>query len=128
MDHAPARFRPRTSGADRLCGAHQSGDPVALRQALRGAGIGPEPRATGRPAAAAVRHVGAGRVVARARASARATASRGYRAAFFLLGGLPRTARWAEAVAQRRIALEAGGGFRVEPPRAETREAPAAAY
>jgi hypothetical protein len=30
-------------------------------------------------------------------------------------------------VAQRRIALEAGGGFRVEPPRAETTEAPAAA-
>jgi methylenetetrahydrofolate reductase (NADPH) len=45
----------------------------------------------------------------------------------FSFGGLLRTARWAEAVAQRRIALEAGGGFRVEPPRAETTEAPAAA-
>jgi methylenetetrahydrofolate reductase (NADPH) len=47
---------------------------------------------------------------------------------FFSFGGLLRTARWAEAVAQRRIALEAGGGFRVEPPRAETGEAPAAAH
>jgi methylenetetrahydrofolate reductase (NADPH) len=37
---------------------------------------------------------------------------------FFSFGGLLRTARWAEAVAQRRIALEAGEGFRVEPPRA----------
>lgn len=46
---------------------------------------------------------------------------------FFSFGGLLRTARWAEAVAQRRIALEADGGFRVEPPRAETIEAPAAA-
>jgi methylenetetrahydrofolate reductase (NADPH) len=47
---------------------------------------------------------------------------------FFSFGGLLRTARWTEAVAQRRIALEAGGGFRVEPPRAETSEAPAAAH
>jgi methylenetetrahydrofolate reductase (NADH) len=46
---------------------------------------------------------------------------------FFSFGGLLGTARWAEAVAQRRIALEAGGGFRVEPPRAETTEAPTAA-
>jgi hypothetical protein len=46
---------------------------------------------------------------------------------FFSFGGLLRTARWAEAVAQRRIALESDGGFRVEPPRAETTEAPAAA-
>jgi methylenetetrahydrofolate reductase (NADPH) len=46
---------------------------------------------------------------------------------FFSFGGLLGTARWAEAVAQRRIALEAGGGFRVEPPRVETTEAPAAA-
>jgi methylenetetrahydrofolate reductase (NADPH) len=38
---------------------------------------------------------------------------------FFSFGGLLRTARWAEAVAQRRIALEAGEGFRVEPPHAE---------
>ena len=38
---------------------------------------------------------------------------------FFSFGGLLRTARWAEAVAQRRIALEAGEGFRVEPPREE---------
>jgi methylenetetrahydrofolate reductase (NADPH) len=36
---------------------------------------------------------------------------------FFSFGGLARTARWAEAVAQRHIALEAGEGFRVEPPR-----------
>ncbi len=35
---------------------------------------------------------------------------------FFSFGGLLRTARWAEAVAQRRIALEAGEGFQVEPP------------
>jgi methylenetetrahydrofolate reductase (NADPH) len=35
---------------------------------------------------------------------------------FFSFGGLARTARWAQAVAERRIALE-GGGFRVEPPR-----------
>jgi methylenetetrahydrofolate reductase (NADPH) len=36
---------------------------------------------------------------------------------FFSFGGLARTARWAEAVAQRHIALEASEGFRVEPPR-----------
>jgi methylenetetrahydrofolate reductase (NADPH) len=36
---------------------------------------------------------------------------------FFSFGGLARTARWAEAVAQRHIAFEAGEGFRVEPPR-----------
>lgn len=36
---------------------------------------------------------------------------------FFSFGGLGRTARWAEAVAQRHIALEASEGFRVEPPR-----------
>ncbi len=36
---------------------------------------------------------------------------------FFSFGGLARTARWADAVAQRRIALEPGEGFRVEPPR-----------
>jgi methylenetetrahydrofolate reductase (NADPH) len=35
---------------------------------------------------------------------------------FFSFGGLLRTARWAAAVAQRRIALEGGEGFRVEPP------------
>jgi len=35
---------------------------------------------------------------------------------FFSFGGLLGTARWAQAVAQRRIALEAGEGFRVEPP------------
>ena len=35
---------------------------------------------------------------------------------FFSFGGLARTARWAAAVAERRIALE-GEGFRVEPPR-----------
>jgi methylenetetrahydrofolate reductase (NADPH) len=36
---------------------------------------------------------------------------------FFSFGGLARTARWAQAVADRRIAIEAGEGFRVEPPR-----------
>jgi methylenetetrahydrofolate reductase (NADPH) len=36
---------------------------------------------------------------------------------FFSFGGLARTARWAQAVAERRIAIEAGEGFRVEPPR-----------
>jgi len=36
---------------------------------------------------------------------------------FFSFGGLAGTARWADAVAQRRIALDAGEGFRVEPPR-----------
>jgi methylenetetrahydrofolate reductase (NADPH) len=39
---------------------------------------------------------------------------------FFSFGGLARTARWAEAVAQGRIALEGGEGFRVEPPRGES--------
>ena len=38
---------------------------------------------------------------------------------FFSFGGLLRTARWAAAVAQRRIALEGGEGFRVEPPPAQ---------
>jgi methylenetetrahydrofolate reductase (NADPH) len=38
---------------------------------------------------------------------------------FFSFGGLARTARWARAVAERRIALEAAEGFRVEPPRGE---------
>jgi len=36
---------------------------------------------------------------------------------FFSFGGLARTARWAQAVTERRIAIEAGEGFRVEPPR-----------
>jgi methylenetetrahydrofolate reductase (NADPH) len=36
---------------------------------------------------------------------------------FFSFGGLARTARWAQAVAQGRITLEGGEGFRVEPPR-----------
>src|SRR5262249_22491314 len=35
---------------------------------------------------------------------------------FFSLCGLLGTARWAEAAAQRGIALEAGEGSRVEPP------------
>ena len=35
---------------------------------------------------------------------------------FFSFGGLAATARWAQAVAERRIALEGGEGFRVEPP------------
>jgi methylenetetrahydrofolate reductase (NADH) len=34
---------------------------------------------------------------------------------FFSFGGLPQTARWAQAVATRRLTLEAGPGFRVEP-------------
>ena len=36
---------------------------------------------------------------------------------FFSFGGLARTARWAQAVAERPIAIEGGEGFRVEPPR-----------
>jgi methylenetetrahydrofolate reductase (NADH) len=36
---------------------------------------------------------------------------------FFSFGGLARTARWAQAVAERRIVIEASEGFRVEPPR-----------
>jgi methylenetetrahydrofolate reductase (NADPH) len=36
---------------------------------------------------------------------------------FFPFGGLLRSARWAQAVTQGRIALENGAGFRVEPPR-----------
>jgi methylenetetrahydrofolate reductase (NADPH) len=35
---------------------------------------------------------------------------------FFSFGGLPATARWVDAVASGRVMLEAGGGFRVEPP------------
>jgi hypothetical protein len=46
---------------------------------------------------------------------------------FFSFGGLLGTARWAEAVAQRRIALEAGDGFRVEPPGAGVVDAPTSA-
>ena len=38
---------------------------------------------------------------------------------FFSFGGSAPTARWVEAVAQGRIALEGGEGFRVEPPRAD---------
>jgi methylenetetrahydrofolate reductase (NADPH) len=36
---------------------------------------------------------------------------------FFSFGGLAGTARWAAAVAERRIAIEGCEGFRVEPPR-----------
>jgi len=36
---------------------------------------------------------------------------------FFSFGGLAATARWAAAVAQGRITLETGEGFRVEPPK-----------
>jgi methylenetetrahydrofolate reductase (NADPH) len=36
---------------------------------------------------------------------------------FFSFGGIPATARWASAVADGRIALDAAGGFRVEPPK-----------
>ena len=35
---------------------------------------------------------------------------------FFSFGGVPATSRWASAVADGRIALDAGGGFRVEAP------------
>jgi methylenetetrahydrofolate reductase (NADPH) len=35
---------------------------------------------------------------------------------FFCFGGLVRSARWAQAVAERRIALDTAEGFRVEPP------------
>jgi methylenetetrahydrofolate reductase (NADH) len=37
---------------------------------------------------------------------------------FFSFGGIPGTARWASAVADGRITLDAGGGFRVEAPKA----------
>jgi len=36
---------------------------------------------------------------------------------FFSFGGIPATARWASAVADGRIALDATGGFRGEPPK-----------
>ena len=35
---------------------------------------------------------------------------------FFSFGGLARSARWAQAVADRRIELQPGEGFRVDPP------------
>jgi methylenetetrahydrofolate reductase (NADPH) len=35
---------------------------------------------------------------------------------FFSFGGIPATTRWARAVADGYVSLEAGGGFRVEPP------------
>ena len=54
----------------------------------------------------------------RALAQARADGQLGEAAPhFFSFGGLARAARWADAVAQRRITLDAGEGFRVEPPR-----------
>jgi methylenetetrahydrofolate reductase (NADPH) len=36
---------------------------------------------------------------------------------FFSFGGLARSARWAQAVAEGRITLQNGDGFRVEPPK-----------
>jgi methylenetetrahydrofolate reductase (NADPH) len=36
---------------------------------------------------------------------------------FFSFGGIPATGRWARAVADGHVTLDAGGGFRVEPPR-----------
>jgi methylenetetrahydrofolate reductase (NADH) len=36
---------------------------------------------------------------------------------FFSFGGVPATGRWAKAVADGRITLDAGDGFRVEPPK-----------
>ena len=38
---------------------------------------------------------------------------------FFSFGGVPATGRWARAVADGRITLDAGDGFRVEPPKAD---------
>jgi methylenetetrahydrofolate reductase (NADPH) len=38
----------------------------------------------------------------------------GVSAHFFSFGGVPATGRWARAVSDGRIALETGGGFRVE--------------
>ncbi len=55
----------------------------------------------------------------RALAEARANGRTGEIAPhFFTFGGLARTARWAQAVADGRVAIEAGEGFRVEPPKA----------
>jgi methylenetetrahydrofolate reductase (NADH) len=54
----------------------------------------------------------------RALADARAEGTTGEIAPhFFSFGGLTRSARWAQAVAEGRIALDAGEGFRVEPPK-----------
>jgi methylenetetrahydrofolate reductase (NADPH) len=39
---------------------------------------------------------------------------------FFSFGGVPATGRWARAVADGHVTLDAGGGFRVEPPRSTT--------
>jgi hypothetical protein len=36
----------------------------------------------------------------------------------FSFGGIPATSRWARAVADGHVVLDAGDGFRVEPPRA----------
>jgi methylenetetrahydrofolate reductase (NADPH) len=53
----------------------------------------------------------------RALAAARADGATGEIAPhFFAFGGLARSARWAMAVAERRIALSAGEGFHVQPP------------
>ena len=49
------------------------------------------------------------------RALAEAAPSR-VSAHFFSFGGLPATARWAQAVADGRIALQGAGGFTVAPP------------
>ena len=55
----------------------------------------------------------------RAFAQARAEGVTGDIAAhFFPFGGLVRGARWAQAVAEARLTLENGAGFRVEPPTA----------
>ena len=39
---------------------------------------------------------------------------------FFSFGGVPATGRWARVVADGHVTLDAGGGFRVEPPRSTT--------
>ncbi len=38
---------------------------------------------------------------------------------FFSFGGVPATGRWTRAVADGRVTLDAGDGFRVEPPKAD---------
>ena len=39
---------------------------------------------------------------------------------FFSFGGIPATARWASAVADGGITLDAGDGFRVEAPKSDS--------
>src|SRR5262245_38158679 len=85
MDRPLARVRRRTSGADRPCRPDQSRHAAALRAALRRTGLRPGARTPGRAAAAAVRHVGARWLGARAGAGARRQAPRRDRTAFLFL-------------------------------------------